>query len=33
MRFLSDYSVVHMDLNLNNFLVYRDYLTKLIDFG
>lgn len=22
-----------MDLNLNNILVYKDYLTKLIDFG
>ena len=22
-----------MDLNLNNVLVYREYLTKLIDFG
>lgn len=22
-----------MDLSLNNFLVFRDYLTKLIDFG
>lgn len=32
-RFLNDYQIVHMDLNLNNFLVYRDYLTKLIDFG
>lgn len=22
-----------MDLNLNNVIVYKDYLTKLIDFG
>lgn len=33
LRFLSDYQIVHMDLNLNNVLVYRDYLTKVIDFG
>ena len=33
LRFLNDYQIVHMDLNLNNFLIYRDYLTKLIDFG
>ena len=33
LRFLNDYQIVHMDLNLNNFLVFRDYLTKLIDFG
>jgi serine/threonine protein kinase len=33
LRFLNDYHVVHMDLGLNNILVYRDYLIKLIDFG
>ena len=33
LRFIDDYNVVHMDLNLNNILVYKDYLTKLIDFG
>lgn len=33
LRFLKDYSIVHMDLNLNNILVYRDLLTKVIDFG
>jgi serine/threonine protein kinase len=33
LRFINDYQIAHMDLNLNNVLVYRDYLTKLIDFG
>ena len=33
LRFINDYQVVHMDLGLNNILVYRDYLVKLIDFG
>ena len=33
LRFLNDYEIVHMDLNLNNFLICKDYLTKLIDFG
>jgi serine/threonine protein kinase len=32
LRFIDDYEVVHMDLNLNNILVCKDYLTKLIDF-
>lgn len=33
LRIIKDYQIVHMDLNLNNVLVYRDYLTKIIDFG
>ena len=33
LRFLTYYKVVHMDLNLNNILVYDGYLPKIIDFG
>lgn len=33
LRFLKDYNIAHMDLGLNNILVYREYLVKLIDFG
>ena len=33
LRFLYDYQIVHIDLNLNNFLDFRDYLTMHIGFG
>jgi serine/threonine protein kinase len=33
LRFLQSSNIVHMDLNLNNILIYDGYLPKLIDFG
>lgn len=33
LRFLAYYKVVHMDLTLNNILIYDNFLPKIIDFG
>ncbi len=33
LRFISQYSIVHMDLSLNNLLVCKEFFVKLIDFG
>jgi RIO-like serine/threonine protein kinase len=33
LRFIDDYKVVHIDLNMNNIMVCKDYNTKIIDFA
>jgi serine/threonine protein kinase len=33
LRVLKNYDIAHLDIKMENILIYKDYFVKLIDFG